>query len=86
MRFFRAKPERPPDGARSRGVGADFAPARGFAEYQDQRNAQSIAVLSERSALPELNPGDAQPVKITVTRYQWWDNRSPGRQSTLCRI
>ena len=30
---------------------------------------RSIAVLLERSALPELNPGDAQPVKITVTRY-----------------
>ena len=31
--------------------------------------ARSIAVLLERSALPELNPGDAQPVKTTVTRY-----------------
>ena len=30
---------------------------------------RSIAVLLERSALPELNPGDAQPVKFTVTRY-----------------
>ena len=30
---------------------------------------RSIAVLLERSALPELNPGDAQPVEITVTRY-----------------
>ena len=30
---------------------------------------RSIAVLLKRSALPELNPGDAQPVKITVTRY-----------------
>ena len=30
---------------------------------------RSIAVLLERSALPELNPPDAQPVKITVTRY-----------------
>jgi hypothetical protein len=30
---------------------------------------RSIAVLLDRSALPELNPGDAQPVKITVTRY-----------------
>jgi DNA-binding MarR family transcriptional regulator len=30
---------------------------------------RSIAVLLERSALPELTPGDAQPVKITVTRY-----------------
>ena len=30
---------------------------------------RSIAVLLERSALPELNPRDAQPVKITVTRY-----------------
>lgn len=31
--------------------------------------ARSIAVLLERSALPELNPRDAQPVKITMTRY-----------------
>ena len=31
--------------------------------------ARSIAVLLERSALPELNPRDAQPVKTTVTRY-----------------
>jgi hypothetical protein len=31
--------------------------------------ARSIAVLLERSALPELNPRDAQPVKITVTGY-----------------
>jgi DNA-binding MarR family transcriptional regulator len=30
---------------------------------------RSIAILLERSALPELNPQDAQPVKITVTRY-----------------
>jgi len=30
---------------------------------------RSITVLLERSALPELNPGDAQPVKITVQRY-----------------
>jgi DNA-binding MarR family transcriptional regulator len=30
---------------------------------------RSIAVLLHRSALPELKPGDAQPVKITVTRY-----------------
>ena len=30
---------------------------------------RSIAVLLERSALPELNPGDAQSVKTTVTRY-----------------
>jgi hypothetical protein len=30
---------------------------------------RSIAVLLERSALPELNPRDAQPVKTTVTRY-----------------
>ena len=30
---------------------------------------RSIAVLLERSALPELNPGTLQPVKITVTRY-----------------
>lgn len=30
---------------------------------------RSIAVLIDRSALPELNPGHAQPVKITVTRY-----------------
>jgi DNA-binding MarR family transcriptional regulator len=29
---------------------------------------RSIAVLLERSALPELNPRNAQPVKITVTR------------------
>src|ERR1700759_3058944 len=30
---------------------------------------RSIAVPIGRSALPELNPGDAQPVKITVTGY-----------------
>jgi DNA-binding MarR family transcriptional regulator len=30
---------------------------------------RSIAILLDRSALPELNPGDAQPVNITVTRY-----------------
>jgi DNA-binding MarR family transcriptional regulator len=30
---------------------------------------RSIAVLLERSALPELNPPHAQPVKITVTGY-----------------
>ena len=30
---------------------------------------RSIAVLLERSALPELNPAVAQPVKINVTRY-----------------
>jgi DNA-binding MarR family transcriptional regulator len=29
---------------------------------------RSIAVLLERSALPELNPRDARPVKTTVTR------------------
>jgi DNA-binding MarR family transcriptional regulator len=31
--------------------------------------ARSIAVLLERSALPELDPGYPQPVKITVTGY-----------------
>ena len=31
--------------------------------------ARSIAVLLKRSALPELIPRDAQPVKTTVTRY-----------------
>jgi SOS-response transcriptional repressor LexA len=31
--------------------------------------ARSIAVILDRSALPELNPGYAQPVKITVTGY-----------------
>jgi DNA-binding MarR family transcriptional regulator len=31
--------------------------------------ARSIAVLVDRSALPALEPGDAQPVKITVPRY-----------------
>ena len=42
---------------------------------------RSIAVLLERSALPELNPRDAQPVKITVTRYQglWTITSGPGR-------
>jgi DNA-binding MarR family transcriptional regulator len=30
---------------------------------------RSIAVLLDRSALPELNPQDAQPVKTTVTGY-----------------
>lgn len=28
--------------------------------------ARSIAVLLDRSALPELNPGHVQPIKITV--------------------
>jgi len=36
---------------------------------REPRVPRSIAVLLERSALPELNPPDAQPVKITVTRY-----------------
>ena len=31
--------------------------------------ARSIAVLLDRSDLPELNPGHVQPVKTTVTRY-----------------
>jgi hypothetical protein len=31
--------------------------------------ARSIAVLLDRSDLPELNPGHVQPIKITVTRY-----------------
>jgi DNA-binding MarR family transcriptional regulator len=31
--------------------------------------ARRIAVLLDRSDLPELNPRDAQPVKTTVTRY-----------------
>ena len=31
--------------------------------------ARSIAVLVDRSALPPLEPGYGQPVKITVTRY-----------------
>ncbi len=30
---------------------------------------RSIVVLLDRSALPELNPGHAQTVKTTVTRY-----------------
>ena len=30
---------------------------------------RSIAVLLDRSALPELQPGYGQPVKITVQRY-----------------
>jgi DNA-binding MarR family transcriptional regulator len=30
---------------------------------------RSITVLLERSALPELDPAHAQPIKITVTRY-----------------
>jgi DNA-binding MarR family transcriptional regulator len=30
---------------------------------------RSIEVLLERSALPELNPRNAQPVKTIVTRY-----------------
>jgi DNA-binding MarR family transcriptional regulator len=30
---------------------------------------RSIAVLLERSALPELEPGYGQPVKTTVMRY-----------------
>lgn len=33
------------------------------------RVSRSIVVLLNRSALPELNPGHAQPVKITVTGY-----------------
>ena len=31
--------------------------------------ARSVAVLLDRSALPALDPGFAQPVKITVTGY-----------------
>jgi len=31
--------------------------------------ARSIVVLVDRSALPTLEPGYGQPVKITVTRY-----------------
>lgn len=31
--------------------------------------ARSISVLVDRSALPDLNPGYVQPVKITATRY-----------------
>ncbi len=31
--------------------------------------ARSITVLLDRADLPELNPRDAQPVKITATRY-----------------
>jgi DNA-binding MarR family transcriptional regulator len=31
--------------------------------------ARSITVLLDRADLPELNPRDEQPVKITVTRY-----------------
>jgi DNA-binding MarR family transcriptional regulator len=31
--------------------------------------ARSIVVLVDRSALPNLEPGYGQPVKITVTRY-----------------
>jgi hypothetical protein len=30
---------------------------------------RTIAILLEHSALPELNPGHAQPVRITVTGY-----------------
>jgi DNA-binding MarR family transcriptional regulator len=30
---------------------------------------RSIAVLLDRAALPELDPGHVQPVKITVQRY-----------------
>jgi len=33
------------------------------------RLARSIAVLLDRSDLPELNPAGAQPVKTTVTGY-----------------
>ena len=33
------------------------------------RVARSIAVLVDRYDLPDLEPGYAQPVKITVTRY-----------------
>lgn len=32
---------------------------------------RSIAVLLDRSALPELNPGYGRPVKISVQKYQW---------------
>ena len=31
--------------------------------------ARSITVLVDHRDLPELQPGDPQPVKITVTRY-----------------
>ena len=33
------------------------------------RTARSIAVLVDRSILPDLNPGFGQPVKTTVPRY-----------------
>jgi DNA-binding MarR family transcriptional regulator len=33
------------------------------------RVARSIVVLLDRSVLPELLPGHAQPVKITVQKY-----------------
>jgi SOS-response transcriptional repressor LexA len=40
---------------------------------------RSIAVLLDRSALPELYPGHVQPVKITVTRYYFcWKHRKKG--------
>jgi SOS-response transcriptional repressor LexA len=44
--------------------------------------ARSIAVLVERSALPVLNPGHVQPVKITVQRYWWIESKSPSGKFT----
>ena len=38
----------------------------------------SITVLLERSLLPELQPGDAQPVKTTVTRSKQYILKSRG--------
>ena len=32
---------------------------------------RSIAILVDHSVLPQLEPGHPQPVKFTVTGYQW---------------
>ena len=32
---------------------------------------RSIAILVDRSVLPQLEPGHPQPVKFTVTGYEW---------------
>ena len=57
MRFF----ERSPDGAFSLENAGLISRKPGV--------PRSIVVLLESAALPELTPGDAQPVKTTVTRY-----------------
>jgi hypothetical protein len=61
IRFFRATPPT----VHQTGLGLEKA---GLIS-REREVARSIAVLLDRSDLPELNPRDTQPVKTTVTRY-----------------